>query len=186
MSFNLSNKPAKFNRKRHFNKKGNRGNNINIYQPTSGIFPNGASNREHTSAPALEHLLEGSSNEEYNIWHDEFLNAELNKAGLQDYYGRPGPPGKPWPTAANFAGNNASTAQAKMQEKRAMEQAQSEWDDKRAKMFQLIVDRIQRGSNAYNIVSDIIKRDIKGTSSMKWCRSWRTTSILVLRQAFLT
>ena len=45
-----------------------------------------------------------------------------------------------------------------------MEQAQSEWDDKRAKTFQLIVDRIQRGSNAYNIVSDIIKRDIKGNN----------------------
>ena len=43
-----------------------------------------------------------------------------------------------------------------------MEQAQSEWDDKRAKTFQLIVDRIQRGSNACNIVSDIIKADIKG------------------------
>ena len=126
MSFNSNNKQAKFNRNRRFHKKGNRSLNPNIYQPTSSLFPNGASNREHTSAPLTEHLLEGSSNEEFNIWHDEFLNAELNKAGLQDYYGRPGAPGKPRPTAANFAGNNASTAQAKMQEKRAMEQAQSE------------------------------------------------------------
>ena len=43
-----------------------------------------------------------------------------------------------------------------------MEKAQSEWDDSRAKTFQLIVDKIKRGSNAYNIVSDIIKKDVKG------------------------
>ena len=43
-----------------------------------------------------------------------------------------------------------------------MEQAQSEWDDKMAKTFQLIMDRIQKGSNTYKIVSDIIKNDIKG------------------------
>ena len=41
MSFNQSNKSSKFNRNRRFNKKGNRGNNLNIYQPTSGGFPNG-------------------------------------------------------------------------------------------------------------------------------------------------
>ena len=99
-----------------------------------------------TSAPALEHLLEAFSNEEFNSWHDKFLNAELNKAGLQDYYSHPGAPGKPRPTDALFAGNNASAIQAKAQEKRAMEQAQSEWDDKRAKTFQSIVDRIQQKS----------------------------------------
>ena len=163
MSFNQSSKSNKFNRKRHFSKKSNRGFNPNVFQPPSGFIPNGASNRDHTSATVSEHLLEGFSNEEFNAWHDEFLNAELNKAGLQDYYRRPGAPGKPRPTAANFAANNATSAQAKAQEKRAMEQAQSEWDDKRAKTFQLIVDKIQKGSNAYNIVSDIIKKDIKGS-----------------------
>ena len=92
MSFHHNNKSAKFNRDRHFNKKGNRGTNTSFYQPPSGGFPYGASNREHANAPVLEYLLEGSGNEEFNFWHNEFLNAELNKAGLQDYYSRHGAP----------------------------------------------------------------------------------------------
>ena len=167
MSFR-TNKPFKFNRgsnrNRPSNRKFNRSPNVNLsyYQSPSGFIRNGASNRDHASAFEPDNLLEGTSTGEFNIWHDEILNAELNKEGLQDFYSRPGAPGKPRPTAALFAGNNASTVQAKAQEKRAMEKAQSEWDDSRAKTFQLIVDKIKRGSNAYNIVSDIIKKDVKG------------------------
>ena len=41
-------------------------------------FRHGASNREETS-DSLSGLLTGSDPEEYRIWHDVFLNGELNK-----------------------------------------------------------------------------------------------------------
>ena len=121
----------------------------------------GASNREETS-DGLSGLLTGSDPEEYRIWHDVFLNGELNKEGLQDFYDRPGAPAIPRPTEDSYACRTAKSAQARAQEVRAMQKAQKDWDDNRAKTFQLIVDSIVPGSNAYNLVADIIKKDVKG------------------------
>jgi uncharacterized MAPEG superfamily protein len=75
---------------------------------------------------------------------------ELNKVGLQNFYSRRGASGKPRPTAALFAASYVF-------ERRAKEKA-----DNRANAFELIIENIKRVSNACIIVSDIIKKNIKG------------------------